>query len=474
MSEAKDTFEARVSRLSNYITRAYKYDKPSLLFAMYMSEFIRADVEKSLEKSLKEQGLKIVNIDLEKNKDIPSYISSMNSHNTVFFLQNMEKGFPDALQFLNFKREELIEHHAKVVFWVKEEELARISTEAPDFFAFRNRVIEFMEVPMAEEHRPALVEFALETEYKSLDEIKRSIELKEKLLSELSGEDEISGYLFGSLGILYEQIGYYKKQIEYAEKALKIAEKIGDRQGEGASFINLGVAYRALGDAKKAIECHGKGLEIAKDIEDRITEGTALTNLGNAYRDLKDTRKAIEYYEKALKIAQEIKDRRIEASVLGSLGITYRVIGDVRKATEYYENALKIAREIGDRRKEGTWLGAIGNSYSDLSDNKKALEYYKKALKIAREIGDGRNEGIWLYNLGINFRHDKKYRESLACYMLAKDLQTQKEDPKLKITESDIGSLKEQLGEKEFEKLEAEVVPRAADIVRRILERTSV
>jgi hypothetical protein len=82
------------------------------------------------------------------------------------------KGFPEALQFLNFKREELVERHIKVVFWVKEDELARISIEAPDFFAFRNRVVEFMEISMAEERRPALIEFALETEYKSLEDIK--------------------------------------------------------------------------------------------------------------------------------------------------------------------------------------------------------------------------------------------------------------------------------------------------------------
>jgi hypothetical protein len=68
-------------------------------------------------------------------------------------------------------------------------------------------VVEFMEVPTAEERRPALVEFALETEYRSRDEITRSTALKEKLLAELSAEDEISGYLLNSLGILYHQIG---------------------------------------------------------------------------------------------------------------------------------------------------------------------------------------------------------------------------------------------------------------------------
>jgi tetratricopeptide (TPR) repeat protein len=354
MSEAKDTFEARVSRLGNYIIRAFKYNKPSILFALYLSEFIREDVEKSLEKSLKEQGLKVVDVDTGINKDIPTFISSMNSDNTVFLVHNLEKGFPEAFQFLNFKREELIEHHAKVLFWVKEKELARISEEVPDFFAFRNRVVEFMEVPVAEERMPALIEFASEIEYKSLDEINRSIELKEKLLAELSGEDEISEYLLGSLGVLYLRIGSYKKSIKYCEKALEIAREIGDIQGEGARLGNIGNAYIAIGDAKKAIE------------------------------------------------------------------------------------------------------------------------YGKKALIIAQEIGDRINEGTWLNNLGVEFEYEKKYREAMACHMLAKNIRTQIEDPNIEKTESNMKNLKEELGEKEFETLEAEVAPRAEEIVKKILEGTSI
>jgi tetratricopeptide (TPR) repeat protein len=305
MDEAKETFESRVSRLANYLTRAYKYNKPSILFAMYLSEFLRSDVEKSLKSALDEQGLAVMSVDAGNNKDLPAFFSAMNSDNTVFFAHNMEKGFPDALQYLNFKREELIEHHVKAVFWVREEELARINLEAPDFFAFRNRVVEFMEVPTAEERRPALVEFALETEYRSVEEIKRSIELKEKLLSELSAEDEISGYLLYSLGDLYLQIGSYKKSLEYSQKALKVAQDIGDRQNEGASLRIIGSTYANMGQVELAIEYHQQALAIAKEIGDRHVEGNRLGNLGNAYSELGQVERAIEYYEQALTIARQ-------------------------------------------------------------------------------------------------------------------------------------------------------------------------
>ena len=400
MTEIIDPIEARVSRLGNYLIRAHKYNKASILFALYLSEYVRADVEKEIRQLLNEQGLEALSVDAGEYKDLPSFFSSRSAERTVFFVHNLEKGFPEALRYLNFKREEIIDHRVKVIFWVTDEELTRIGNEAPDFFAFRNRVVEFIEVPLTEERKPALVEFALETEYRSLDEIKRSIELKETLLSELSEADEISGYLLGSLGILYYQIDCYKKAIEYYERALVISRELGDRQGEGADLGNLGLAYSNLGEVEKAIDYYEQALVIAKEIGDRQGEGADLGNLGNAYKNLGQMEKAIDYYEQALVIAKEIGNRRGEGNKLGNLGTAYRNLGQVEKAIEYYEQALMISKEIGDRRGEGNRLGNLGNAYSNLGQVKKAIEYYEQALVISKEIGDRRNEGIWLGNLG--------------------------------------------------------------------------
>ena len=511
MIEAKETFESRVSRLANYLTRAYKYNKTSILFAMYLSEFLRSDVEKSLKSTLDEQGLEVVSVDAGNIKDLPAFFSTMNSGNTVFSIHNMEKGFPDAIQYLNFKREELVEHHVKALFWVREEELARISLEAPDFFAFRNRVVEFMEVPTAKERRPALVEFSLETEYRSRDEIKRSIELKEKLLYELSAKDEISGYLLGSLGILYNQIGSYKKSLEYTEKALKVARDIGNRKNEGASLGNLGNTYSALGQVERAIEFHEQALAISKEIGDRLGEGNALGNLGTAYRSLGQVERAIEYYEQALAIAQEIGDRRGEGTDLGDLGTAYANLGQVKRAIEhyeqaiaiskeigdrhgegnrfgnlgnaysdlgqveraieYYKHALSIAQEIGDRRGEGNWLGNLGTAYRSLGQVERAIEYYEQALAISKEIGDRRGEGNWHNNLGVVFKDLEKYDLALACYLLARKLLKEIRDPKIETTENNIIELKNKIGKDEFQKLLDTVEPKAEEIIQGILGR---
>jgi len=469
MDGAKAAFEGRVLRLANYLSRAYKYNKPSILFAMYLSEFLRSDVENSLKSALAAQGLEVVSVDTINFKDLPSFFAAKNSDNTVFFVYNLDKGFPEALQYLNFKREVLVEHQVKAVFWVREAELARISLEAPDFFAFRNRVVEFMEVPAAEERRPALVEFALEAEYKSLEELKRSIELKEKLLAELSAEAQISGYLLGSLGILYAQIGFYKKSIKYTEKALKIARDIGDRQNEGAWLVNLGNACHQLGQVEKAIEYYEQAFVISSGIGDQRGEEAALGNLGDAYGHLGQAEKAFEYYEQALVIAREIGDRRGEGVALGNLGGVYGPLGQVEKTIEYYDQALVIAREIGDRRGEGADLGNLGNACYQLGQVEKAIEYYEQALVITKQIGDRRGEGTWLNNLGRVFKDLEKYDLALACYLLAKKIRMEIKDPEIETTEDNINELKTKIGAEEFKKLMATVEPNAEELIQGIL-----
>jgi len=416
MTEIIDPIEARVSRLGNYLIRAHKYNKASILFALYLSEYVRADVEKEIRQLLDEQGLEALSVDAGEYKDLPSFFSSRSADQTVFFVHNLEKGFPEALRYLNFKREEIIDHRVKAVFWVTDEELTRIGNEAPDFFAFRNRVVEFIEMPLAEERKPDLVEFALETEYRSLDEIKHSIELKETLLLELSEADEISGYLLNSLGILFFQLSSYKKAIEYHEQALVIAKEMGDRRVVGTSLGNLGSAYSSLGQVEKAIEYYKQALAISQEIGDKQVEGTALGNLGLAYGNLGQVEKAIEYYKQALAISQELGDKRLEGAALGNLGLAYRNLGQVEKAIEYHEQALAISQEFGDRRGEGISLGSLGNAYSHLGQVEKAMEYYEQALVIAKEIGDRHNEGIWLGNIGLAYSDQRQVEKAIEYY----------------------------------------------------------
>ena len=311
--------------------------------------------------------------------------------------------------------------------------------------------------------------------YSNLGQVDKAIEYYEKGLgiARESGDREGEGSALEKLGIAYSALGQVDKAIEYYEKAMVIARESGDRRGEGVWLGNLGIAYSALGLVDKAIEYYEQTLGIYQEIRDRRGEGNALGNLGIAYSALGQVDKAIKYYEKAMRIARESGDRRGEGNQLGNLGTASYSLGQVDKAIRYYEQALVILREIGDRRGEGTGLGNLGIAYSALGQVDKAIRYYGSALGIAREIGDRRSEGNILNNLGFAFIIVNKYKEALACHLLAKDRYAEIKDPNIRTAESNLDDLKDKLGEKEFEKLLAEVAPRAEEIIMKILEGTS-
>ncbi len=301
----------------------------------------------------------------------------------------------------------------------------------------------------------------------------------ETLLSEIKTHSAV----LGELGLVYSDLGQVEKAIQYYEKALAIDKESRNRRGEENQLGNIGTAYSNLGQVEKAIQYYEKALAIAQEIGDRSGEGAHLGNMGSAYRALGQVEKAIQYYENALDIAVKIEDKRIEdkrneGGWLENLGTAYSHLGQVEKAIQYYEKALDIAVEIEDKINEGRWLGNLGNAHYSLGQVDKAIQYYEKALAIAQKIEDKRNEGTWLGNLGLAYSNlgqvDKaiQYHETaLACLLLARDIRTQIKDPYLEQTEANLNDLKEKLGEKEFEKLAAEVAPRAEEIVRKMLER---
>jgi hypothetical protein len=60
---------------------------------------------------------------------------------TVFFIVNLASGEEPALRALNLRREYLVERALRVVFWLDEPGERELAARAPDFWAFRHRVV---------------------------------------------------------------------------------------------------------------------------------------------------------------------------------------------------------------------------------------------------------------------------------------------------------------------------------------------
>lgn len=125
---------------------------------------------------------------------------------------------------------------------------------------------------------------------------------------------------------------------------------------------------------------------------------------------------------------------------------------------------------LSSKQTHGAVLGNLGNAYASLGDARKAIGYYEEALKISREIGDRRGEGNHLHNLGSVLVAEKRFEDAVACLLLAKNIRGSVEDPRLAATESVLDDLKKQLGKERFERIMADVNPRAEEIVKKLLQ----
>ncbi len=455
-----DPFAERVERLKQELALALTWDRPSILLAVYASEFVRADAEALLEAWVRNQGLSVAQVSItspdDAMADVPRALHAWpNREETVFFVAGLAQGAPTTWKALNVRREYLVEDKVRAVFWLTEREAADLPRRAPDFWVFRHWVVEFLEIPRTQDAAERAGELAWRGFEEELpaEERRARIALRQRLLAELPETRETAAaradlhYTLGGLytrdskhgealdhfratrdlaerlenaqrqvwslsglGIAYRHLGEVEKAIDHYQQALAIARKIGDRRGEGNALGSLGLAYSDLGQTEKAIDHYEQALAISREIGDRRGEGNVLGNLGIAYRHLGEVEKAIDHHQQALAIAREIGDRRGEGARLGNLGLAYSALGQTERAIDHYQQALAVAREIGDRRGEGNALGNLGNAYSALGQTERAIDHYQQSLAISREIGDRRNEAIACWNLGLLYEESDPAR----------------------------------------------------------------
>jgi tetratricopeptide (TPR) repeat protein len=137
----------RLLIFSEELELAKKWNRPSILIATYKSEYVRNYAEGILQAMLAEGNDTVIRYKVRKGGfDVPSEIRGLpSSHNQVYFISDLRRGGGksgrNAYRALNVRREILIEEEIRAVFWLTEVEAHGLPRFAPDFWAFRHRVI---------------------------------------------------------------------------------------------------------------------------------------------------------------------------------------------------------------------------------------------------------------------------------------------------------------------------------------------
>jgi tetratricopeptide (TPR) repeat protein len=256
----------------------------------------------------------------------------------------------------------------------------------------------------------------------------------------------------------------------YYERAIRIYREHKGREnlkGEGWTLNSLGKIYSDLGNGELAVAHFKQALEIRGDVlKNQWEEGRTLKNLGEIYMTLHQTKEALKCLEEALSISRKVGDRRGEGRALNGLGRIYSVLGDRSKALKYFEQALIIHREIGDRRHEARTLENQAVLFADLPEQQdQARQNYKAALDLYREIEDRWREGVVLKKIGVLCFRQGCYDVALACFLLAKSIFEEVQNPSGDEIQELVDGLVREVGEEQFAALSTRVMPRAREIV---------
>jgi uncharacterized protein with GYD domain len=142
-------FKQGMASLMDEIQLALHWSRPSILVAVHKGSTGQAKARAQLKKDIEAGGVKVRTMGVDKGNlnVVQSILKNPDRANSVFFITGIEKNGETErhtiYRALNFQRELLVENRIVLVLWLAMREAAELPAYAPDFWAFRHRVVEF-------------------------------------------------------------------------------------------------------------------------------------------------------------------------------------------------------------------------------------------------------------------------------------------------------------------------------------------
>lgn len=136
-------FDEGIATLIDEIKLAIQWSRPSILLAVHTSKRGQDRAMDTLALKIQKQNQQIVHIQIENETNILSLFQKQsNFSKSVFFITGLGEKQVVYSSF-NLHREFFVEQSIRAIFWLTEAESINLPRFAPDFWAFRHRVVEF-------------------------------------------------------------------------------------------------------------------------------------------------------------------------------------------------------------------------------------------------------------------------------------------------------------------------------------------
>ncbi len=402
-----ESFEDRIDGLLRELELAVKWQRPSILFAIVAPDEAHSDAEMELEGRLIDLGQKVFRLEVkdDESADVASRLAKVDeTDQTVFFVSGLGRGGGrgemGAYLALNKHREYFIEHRIRIVFWLTEKEAIDLANHAPDYWAFRHRVLEFIDAPQPGRVLTAAPELDLQAD--TMPAVSPAAEAGAQTRGpSLAGQPEMStgsamsANLHLTLGLLHWRKGDLEKASGFMRTALEAAIALEDKWFEAECLNAIALVYTALGKIDEAIEAYKQAIRLAPD------QISPWNNLGNLYARLERNDEAISAFEKA------IEHKPDDAVSWNGLGNVRAKAGETDEAIAAYRKAIQLAPGF-----VYPWNG-LGNVYASTGRNDEAEEAYRKATGL-----NGHLINPWI-GLGNIFIQQGRHQDAVDAYRKA-------------------------------------------------------
>lgn len=303
-----ESFTERLDALFSELSLAVKWQRPSILIAVYLSEIIRAQAQNILSSRLEgiHQSVKAVRVNA-REFDIPLGLSQNPAgERTIFFVTGLKwgggkRGF-NAYRALNMRREFFVDYQIRAVFWLTIKEANLLPRRAPDFWAFRHKVVEFFDIPFLKSDIPLIDRSTLALLPEDITPLV-NLSLKKQaqgrgdealdLLQEALAVHPDNPGLWMVLGNIYLHLGFMEAAVDAFLRILRIDA------GNISACYRLGKAYLGLNHYHQAIRAWLRATRMDP------THVPSWQELGKIYQQLNRKNDAAKAYRTLLSLDQE-------------------------------------------------------------------------------------------------------------------------------------------------------------------------
>lgn len=303
-----ESFNERLAILYSELSLAVKWQRPSILIAVYLSEIIRAQAQNTLSSRLEAIHQKVAAVRVNAREfDIPLGLSQDPAgENTVFYVSGLKwgggkRGF-NAFRALNMRREFFVDYQIRAVFWLTLKEARLLPRRAPDFWAFRHVVVEFYDIPILKGDIPLVDQSTLAL---LPEDIAPMVNLSMKKQAQGRG-DEALDLLNEALVVhpdnpgLWMALGNFYLYLGFMEAAVDVFLRILRTDSENISACyRLGKAYLGLNHYQQAIRAFLRATRL------NPSHAPSWQELGKIYQHMDRTDAATKAYRTLLELDQE-------------------------------------------------------------------------------------------------------------------------------------------------------------------------